>query len=180
VGDRVRIADTTGDVLEKTLLVTRLRTIKNEDITIPNAMVLASHIVNFSSSARNLGLILHPSVTIGYDAPWRKVHELLLAAAAATDGITKEPKAFILQTSLDDSYVSYELNAYTDQPNAMHLTYARLHENIQDAFNSAGVEIMSPHYGALRDGNTVTIPESYRAPDYRAPAFRVGTSNLNG
>jgi small-conductance mechanosensitive channel len=179
VGDRVRIADTTGDVLEKTLLVTRIRTIHNEDITIPNAMVLASHIVNFSSTARELGVILHPSVTIGYDAPWRKVHELLLAAADGTDGITKDPRPFVLQTSLDDSYVSYQLNAYTDRPNAIHLTYARLHENIQDAFNAAGVEIMSPHYAALRDGNRVTIPEPNRVADGRVRAFQVETRRPN-
>jgi len=173
VGDRVRIADTTGDVLEKTLLVTRVRTIKHEDITIPNAMVLASHIVNFSSSARDLGLILHTGVTIGYDAPWRKIHELLLAAADATEGIAKEPEPFVLQTSLDDFYVSYELNAYTDQPNAMAVIYSRLHQSIQDAFNAAGVEIMSPHYRALRDGNEVTIPEPFRPEGYDVPGFRM-------
>jgi small-conductance mechanosensitive channel len=174
VGDRVRIADTTGDVLERTLLVTRVRTIHHEDITIPNAMVLASHIVNFSSSVRDAGLILHTSVTIGYDTPWRKVHQLLLAAAAATEGIVKEPQAYVLQTSLDDSYVSYQLNAFTDQPNAIHLTYARLHEQIQDAFNAAGVEILSPRYAALRDGNKPTIPES-SAANHPAQAFRERT-----
>jgi len=175
VGDRVRIADTTGDILEKTLLVTRVRTIHHEDITIPNAMVLASHIVNFSSSVRDAGLILHTSVTIGYDAPWRKVHQLLLAAAAATEGILREPQAYVLQTSLDDSYVSYQLNAFTDRPNDIHLTYARLHENIQDEFNAGGVEILSPRYAALRDGNKVTIPDTDPTGDYRPPAFRVQT-----
>jgi small-conductance mechanosensitive channel len=175
VGDRVKIADTTGDVLEKTLLVTRIRTIKNEDITVPNAMVLSSHIVNFSSSARDLGLILYPTVTIGYDTPWRTVHDLLLKAAAATGGIVAEPAPFVLQTALDDSYVRYELNAYTDGPNVMHLTYARLHENIQDAFAAAGVEIMSPRYAALRDGNKATIPTKDAAADRRPVVFRVQT-----
>jgi small-conductance mechanosensitive channel len=178
VGDRVRIADTTGDVLAKTLLVTRVRTIHHEDITIPNAMVLASHIVNFSSSVRDAGLILHTSVTIGYDVPWRQVHELLLAAADATGGIVREPKAYVLQTSLDDSYVSYQLNAFTDRPNDIHLTYARLHENIQDQFNAGGVEILSPRYAALRDGNKLTIPDGPVAADAREPAaLRVQTFN---
>ena len=179
VGDRVRIGDTTGDVMEKTLLVSRIRTIKNEDITIPNAMVLSSHIVNFSSSAAKLGLILTPAVTIGYDAPWRKVHQLLLAAAAASDGVLAEPKPFILQISLDDFYVRYELHAYTDQPNLMHLTYARLNENIQDAFNAAGVEIMSPRYAALRDGNKITIPGSDPAADSRLATFSGSMAHLN-
>lgn len=173
-GDRVRISDTSGDVIEKTLLVTRIRTIKNEDITIPNSMVLGSHIINYSSSAKDAGLILHTTVTIGYDAPWKKVHDLLIAAARATVHILKEPSPFVLQTSLDDFYVSYEINAYTDQPNKMAVIYANLHQNIQDKFNESGVEIMSPHYSALRDGNQTAIPESYLAKDYAPPGFNIG------
>ena len=172
LGDRVKIADTVGDVVEKTLLITRVRTIKNVDITIPNAMVLSSHIINYSSTAEEGGVILHTGVTIGYDVPWRQVQELLLAAAAATSGLMKEPKPFVLQTSLDDFYVSYELNVYTNNPNVMARTYSELHQNIQDRFNEAGVEIMSPHYGAQRDGNQVTVPPEYLPKTYEAPAFR--------
>lgn len=180
IGDRVKIADTMGDVVEKTLLVTRMRTIKNVDITIPNAMVLGAHIINFSSSASEKGLILHTGVTIGYDAPWRTVHQLLISAAEATENILKDPKPFILQTSLDDFYVSYELNAYTGDPSVMARTYSDLHQNIQDKFNEAGVEIMSPHYGAVRDGNQVTIPQDYLPKEYTAPSFKVGFINLPG
>jgi small-conductance mechanosensitive channel len=173
VGDRVRVGETTGDVVEKTLLVTRVRTIKNEDITIPNAIVLGSHITNYSAVAKDAGLILHTAVTIGYDAPWRQVHALLHAAARATTGILAKPAPFVLQTSLDDFYVTYELNASTDQPAAMARTYSELHQNIQDRFNEAGVEIMSPHYGAHRDGNRTAIPDDNLPAGYRAPAFRV-------
>jgi small-conductance mechanosensitive channel len=116
VGDRVKIADSVGDVLEKTLLVTRVRTIKNVDVTIPNSMILSSHIVNYSSSATERGLILNTGVTIGYDADWRKVHELLVSAARRTEGIMASPPPFVLQTSLNDFYVTYELNAYTGNP----------------------------------------------------------------
>jgi small-conductance mechanosensitive channel len=173
LGDRVRIADTVGDVVEKTLLVTRVRTIKNVDITIPNAMVLGSHIVNYSSSAQDYGLILNSTVTIGYDAPWRRIHELLISAARATENIMELPPPFVLQTVLNDFYVSYEINAYTDKPSVMARTYSQLHQNIQDAFNEAGIEIMSPHYSSLRDGNRTTIPDAYLARDYREPSFRV-------
>ncbi|MCX6640889.1 MAG: mechanosensitive ion channel [bacterium] len=173
IGDRVEIGSTVGDVIEKTLLSTRLRTIKNVDVNIPNSVVLGSHIINFSSSASDRGLILHTSVTIGYDAPWRQVHELLLSAAAATEHILKDPPPFIFQTSLDDFYVSYELNAYTNEANIMAKIYSDLHQNIQDKFNEGGVEIMSPHYGAMRDGNQTTIPENYLPKDYRAPSFRI-------
>lgn len=173
LGDRVKIADTIGDVVEKTLLITRIRTIKNVDITIPNAMVLGSHITNFSSSAHEYGLILHTTVTIGYDAPWRQVHELLIAAAVATENILELPAPFVFQTSLDDFYVSYEINAYTEKPSDMGRTYSDLHQNIQEKFNAAGVEIMSPHYSSLRDGNQTTIPASYLPAAYKQPAFRV-------
>jgi small-conductance mechanosensitive channel len=174
IGDRVKIADTMGDVIEKTLLVTRIRTIKNVDITIANAMVLGTHIINFSSSAEGEGLILHTTVTIGFDAPWRTVHQLLIDAALATESILKKPAPFIFQTALDDFYVHYELNAYTDQPRRMAGIYSDLHANIQDKFNTAGVEIMSPHFSSVRDGNRTAIPDDYLPKGYRAPAFRLG------
>lgn len=173
LGDRVKIGDTTGDIIEKTLLVTRVRTIKNVDIAIPNGMVLGSHILNFSSAAKQEGLILHTSVTIGYDAPWRKIHELLIAAAGATTNVLPQPKPFVLQTALDDFYVSYEINAFTDQPNRMAQTYSELHQNIQDKFYEAGVEILSPHYFGVREGNHVAIPAEYVPQHYVAPAFRI-------
>ena len=174
IGDRVKIADTMGDVIEKTLLITRVRTIKNVEITIANAMVLGSHIINFSASGQQEGLILHTTVTIGYDAPWRTVHQLLLDAALSTEAILKQPAPFIFQTALDDFYVHYELNAYTDQPSRMANIYSDLHANIQDKFNLAGVEIMSPHYSSVRDGNQIAIPQDHLPKGYTAPAFRLG------
>ena len=180
LGDRVKIADTMGDVIEKTLLVTRIRTIKNVEITIANAMVLSSHIINFSASAEQEGLILHTTVTIGYDAPWRTVHQLLVDAALTTENILEEPKPFIFQTALDDFYVHYELNAFTDQPSRMAKTYSDLHEKIQDKFNEAGVEIMSPHYSSVRDGNQIAIPEDYLPKGYVVPSFHLGLENVIG
>lgn len=173
LGDRVKVGDTIGDVLESNLLITRVRTIKNVDITVPNSMMLGSHISNFSSSAKDTGLILHTTVTIGYDAPWRQVHELLISAALATENILEQPTPFVLQTSLDDFYVSYQINAYTDKPSIMARTYSLLHQNIQEKFNEGGVEIMSPHYSSLRDGNQTTIPESYLSESYTPPTFRI-------
>jgi small-conductance mechanosensitive channel len=175
MGDRVQIAETVGDVVGKTLLATTIRTIKNVHITIPNSLVLGSHIINFSSSAKAQELILHTSVTIGYDAQWRQIHQLLVSAATSTPGLLHEPKPFVLQTSLDDFYVAYEINAYTDQPSRMATIYSDLHQSIQDAFNDAGVEIMSPHYNAVRDGNATAIPGSYLPSDYKAPSFKVST-----
>jgi len=175
VGDRVKIADTVGDVIEKGLLVTRVRTIKNVEITIPNGMVMGSHIINYSAVSQENGLILNTTLTLGYDIPWRLVHETLIKAAQATGGILPEPKPFVLQTSLDDFYVSYELNAYTGQPNKMAIVYSELHQNVQDFCNEAGIEILSPHYGALRDGNPSTIPSDYLPNDYQSPGFKINT-----
>jgi small-conductance mechanosensitive channel len=161
IGDRVKVGDTIGDVIEKSLLVTRLRTTKNEIISIPNTNVMNSHITNFSSEVRDgKGLIIYTSVTIGYDAHWKQVHQLLIDAALATELIEKTPIPFVLQTSLDDFYVSYQINAYTKKPNHQAGIYSNLHAQIQEKFNEAGVEIMSPHYNAIRDGNASTIPSN--------------------
>ena len=173
IGDRVRIGDVEGDITYKTLLVTHIRTVKNVEITLPNSTVLSGAILNFSAAAKDSALILHTSITIGYDAPWRRVHELLISAAKATDYILENPPPFVLQTALNDFYVSYQINAYTDRPHEMARIYSDLHQNIQDKFNEGGVEIMSPHYSQLRDGNTVTIPETYRPANYTAPGLRI-------
>jgi small-conductance mechanosensitive channel len=173
IGDRVKIGDATGDVVEKSLLVTRIKTIKNEIISIPNSTVMNSHTTNFTAEATEHGLILHTSVTIGYDTPWRQIHDLLIKAALATELIEKDPSPFVFQERLDDFYVSYQINAYTKIANRQHITYSLLHQNIQDVFNEAGVEIMSSHYSNIRDGNQTTVPVSHLPKDYVAPAFGV-------
>ncbi|WP_037350487.1 mechanosensitive ion channel family protein [Anaeroarcus burkinensis] len=167
VGDRIKVGDVVGDVLEKGLLAIKLQTVKNEEITIPNATMLSSHVMNYSLLAEGPGLILFTEVTIGYDVPWRKVHELLLRAAQETGGILDQPSSFILQRALNDFYGVYQLNAYTRQPQNMLEIYSELHQRIQDIFFEAGVEIMSPHYIAVRDGNALAIPKEY--PAAKAP-----------
>jgi small-conductance mechanosensitive channel len=174
VGDRVRIADTVGDVQEKSLFVTRITTPKNVETAIPNAMVLANHITNYSSLARREpGLILHTTVTIGYDVPRDAVEGLLIEAALATEDLVDEPPPFVLITSLDDFSVSYEINAYTRGARWMNTTYSELHGHIIDRFNEAGVEIMSPHYSAIRDGNRLTLPDEHLPKDYRPAPFTI-------
>lgn len=174
IGDRVKIGDVVGDVIEKSMLVTRIRTIKNEIISIPNSTVMSSHTTNFSNEAEmGNGLIMHTTVTIGYDVPWKEMHKALINAADRTDLLLKDPKPFVLQTSLDDFYVSYQINAYTKEPNKQAGIYSQLHQNIQDCCNEAGIEILSPHYRAARDGNMITIPANYLDKDYKAPSFNV-------
>ena len=175
IGDRVKLGDVTGDILEKTIVSTRIRTPKNEIITIPNANLITSNIQNFTTALRDINepLILYTTVTIGYDVPWRTVHQVLIDAALSSPLIVEEPAPFVLQTSLGDFSVSYELNAYTDRPSMIPKIYSQLHQNIQDKFNEAGIEIMSPQYSAVRDGNQKTIPEDYLPQDYKAPGFRL-------
>ncbi|HEV3225044.1 MAG TPA: mechanosensitive ion channel family protein [Puia sp.] len=173
IGDRVKIGDATGDVIEKSLLVTKIKTIKNEIISIPNTSVMNSHTTNFSAEAAERGLILHTSITIGYDTPWRQIHELLIKAALATDLIEKDPLPFVFQESLNDFYVKYQINGYSKIANMQSSIYSQLHQNIQDIFNEAGVEIMSSHYSNIRDGNKTTVPDEYLPKDYVAPSFRI-------
>lgn len=162
VGDRIKIGDLVGDVMEKSPFVIRIRTPKNEIITVPNSNILSSSVVNYSFSATENGLILYTSVTIGYDVPWKQVHAMLEKAASRTLHVLQTPKPFVLQTSLDDFYVSYQLCVYTNEAALQASIYSELHQNIQDCFNEEEVEIMSPHYRANRNGNQITVPENYR------------------
>lgn len=163
VGDRVKIGEVTGDVIEKSMLVTRIKTIKNEDITVPNSMVLSSSTVNYSNHAKQDcdGLIVHYTLTIGYDVSWKEVYALLIQAALKTRYISEQPSPFVLQTSLDDFYISYQINAYTREPNKQAEIYSLLLENIQDTFNAAGIEILSPHYRAIRNGEDLAVPPNF-------------------
>jgi small-conductance mechanosensitive channel len=179
IGDHIQIGDVIGDLIEKNFLVIRICTPTNKIITIPNSSLLSSNVINFSISSRELDrhLIIQTTITLGYDLPWRKAHTTLIEAALDTEHILKEPAPFVLQTSLDSFYISYQLNAYTNQPNLMVIIYSELHQNIQDKCNEAGIEILSPNYTSLRDGNTTTIPENYLPSDYVAPPFRVQSSD---
>lgn len=158
LGDRIKLNDTVGNVIEKTPFVTRLRTPKNEVVTIPNGFIMSSHTVNYSASARRYGLIIHTTVTIGYDVPWRLINRLLINAALNTPGVLADPQPFVLETGLEDYYPCYQINAYIKDADKLAFIMSELHQNIQDFFNEAGVEIMSPHYYAGRDGNAITIP----------------------
>ena len=170
LGDRIQLNETTGNVIEKTPFVTRLRTPKNEVVTIPNSFIMSSHTTNYSVSARQYGLIIHSTVTIGYDVPWRQVHQLLINAARQTTGVLPEPKPFVLETELSDYYPCYQINAYIKDADKLGDIYSDLHQNIQDVFNEAGVEIMSPHYFAGRDGSASTIPTAPYPDDRVEPS----------
>ena len=159
VGDYVKFGDTVGEVVERTILVTRVRTLKNELVTIPNSSLMGSQISNYTFSARRYGIIVHTKITIGYDEPWKKIEGLLLQAAEKTEGIKQHPKPFVRVTSLDDFYVEYEINAYTERYKTMTAVYSSLHANILDTMHRAGVEIMSPSIFATRPNLPTQIPE---------------------
>jgi len=163
LGDRVSIDNTIGVVKERGMFVTRLENTKNEVISIPNSLTLTSHIINYSDQARGEGLILYTSVTIGYDVPWSKVHELLIGAALKTKAVEASPEPFVFQKSLDDYSVNYQLNATTKDAVGMPRTHSNMNANILDAFNEAGLEIMSPMFVATRDGSEPTLaPKEHR------------------
>jgi small-conductance mechanosensitive channel len=146
VGDRVKIGDVTGDVTQVRLQVTHLKTVKNEDVIIPNSTILGSEVVNYSSLAQTKGLILHTTVGIGYETPWRQVEAMLVLAAQRTPGFLAEPAPFVLQKALGDFAITYELNAYCREPQQMAALYTDMHRNILDVFNEYGVQIMTPAY----------------------------------
>ena len=165
VGDFIKYGDTEGFVIEKTMLVTRIRTRKNNVITIPNSSLMTSQTTNYTFSAQNFGLVVHTKVTIGYDMRWQEIRQLLLDAAHATKGLRQHPEPFVLVTALDDYYVEYEVNAYTSQYDKLPIIYSELHHNILDSFHSHGVEIMSPHIYAHRTDLELQIPKEQQKPE---------------
>ena len=175
LGNVIQANGQTGRVIEKTILSTRIMTPDNEIITIPNASLFVSDITNYSSVIRDSKqpLIIKTTITLGYDVPWRKVYQVLTEAAKLTKGIVQEPEPFVWQTSLDDFYVSYVLKAYTMEPENLGAIYSQLHQNIQDKCNESDIEILSPHYSAIRDGHQTTIPADYLPENYEAPGFRL-------
>ena len=148
VGDRVQIGEAIGDVTAMRLQVTHLRSLKHEELILPNSQILNSTVINYSSLARSGGLILHTVVAIGYDTPWRQVEAMLLLASERTPGLLKEPRPFVLQQQLADFAVHYELNVYCDDAQAMLQLYTELHKHVLDVFNEYGVTIMTPAYRA--------------------------------
>ena len=145
-GDYVRIGETEGIVTTLGMLSTKIRTNKREEVTLPNAVVVTANIKNYSRLCRDEGVILHTSVTIGYDTPWRQVQGLLLMAAERTTGLRQTPSPFVYQTGLSDFYIEYQLNAYLEHPERRIAVLSELHAHIVDCFNEFGVQITSPHY----------------------------------
>lgn len=174
LGDRIKVDDFTGDVVEIRNLVTHLRTIKNEEVVLPNSVILNSYVVNYSALARKQGLILHTTVGIGYETPWRQVEAMLIMAAERTPGLLREPPPFVLAKSLGDFAVSYELNAHINDPSAMPLLYSALHLNILDVFNEYGIQIMTPAYERDPEEAKVVPREQW----YASPASKPSDDEL--
>jgi small-conductance mechanosensitive channel len=172
IGDRVRIGDVVGDVTSSRLQVTHVRTLKNEEVTIPNSNILNGEVVNYSSLARSHGLILHTTVGIGYETPWRQVEAMLLLAAERVPELLREPKPFVLYKSLGDFCVVYELNAYCDKPQDMNRLYALMSRSILDVFNEYGVQIMTPAY----EGDPAKPKVVPKAEWYKCPAMPDGVA----
>ena len=163
IGDYIKVGDTVGEVIEKTVLVTRIRTRKNEVVTIQNSSLMGSQTSNYTTAAHDYGIIVHTKVTIGYDEPWQKIKDIMESAALATPGIKHKPRPFMMITALNDFYVEYEINAYTDDAVKLPAIYSALHANLLQRFFEEGVEIMSPHIYARRDGIDTQIPEAFKA-----------------
>ena len=158
--------------------MTRIRTPRNELVSLPNASVISSPIVNYSLAEREIQqpLALATTVTIGYDVPWRQVHGLLLAAAGDVSGISADPAPCVLQLALNDFHISYELNASVRDVNRYRQTLSDLLAAIQDHFAAANVEILSPAYHAMRNGNPSTVPRE-AVPHARNEGFEVNRSS---
>jgi small-conductance mechanosensitive channel len=169
VGDWVKIGEHVGEVERIRLLVTYLRTFRNEELVVPNSMILSSEVLNYSTRARTDGLLLHTTVGIGYETPWRQVEAMLLEAASRVPGLLTSPSPFVLQTGLGDFCVNYELNVYCSNPYEMFPLYTTLHKQILDVFNEYGVQIMTPAYMGDPQQPKVVRPADWYAAPAKAP-----------
>ncbi len=148
VGDRIRVGDFYGDVMQIRLMETYLKSVKNELISIPNATLLSSEVINYSSKIDGRGLLLHTTVGIGYEEPRAKVEAMLVEAARRTNGLKKSPAPFVLVTGLADFAMNYQINAFTTRGSSLPLLLSDLHKRISDVFNENNVQIMTPSYEA--------------------------------
>ena len=165
IGDRVQIGTVIGDIEQVGVLVTRVRTMWNEEAVIPNLTILQAEVTNFSAYAREGGYLMHVRAGIGYDVPWRQVEAMLLLAADRTPRVKREPRPFVLQRDLANYSVNYDLCVYSDEPRAMFELYTELHRNVLDVFNEFGVQIMTPSYmGDPHDAKVVPREKWYEAP----------------
>jgi small-conductance mechanosensitive channel len=172
VGDRVKIGDSIGEVMEMRLQVTHLRSPKNEEIVIPNSQILGGEVLNYTSLSKDRGLILHTEVGIGYETPWRQVEAMLLAAAARTPGLGSKPAPFVLARRLGDFAVTYELNVPCGDVSAMLAQYSALHYHILDVFNEHGVQIMTPAYEGDPSEPKVVAPKDWYASPAKGPGVQ--------
>jgi small-conductance mechanosensitive channel len=151
IGDMIKIGDVTGFVVEKSGIVIRLRTTKNEYVTFPNMTVLTSSVTNYHTSLENdESLIVHVEITEGYQTPWKQVYEILIEAALKCEFLLKEPEPYVHQKALDDFYCRYEINAYTKEVNSLSRVYTELYQNIQDGYAAAGLDMTTPYFGVTK------------------------------
>ncbi|MDR3173939.1 MAG: mechanosensitive ion channel family protein [Treponema sp.] len=171
IGDRIKINDVTGFVVEKTLMVIRLKTHKNEYVTFPNMMILNNSIVNYhtSSDEDEEGLILNTTITFGYGTPWQTVHEVLINAALATPHVLEKPAPFVLQTAMNDFYAAYQINFYTKEVDMVPRIYSNMYQNIQNGFHAAGIDMTAPHF-------RVNIPYQSPAETFPPPKAPVSAA----
>ena len=170
VGDFVSVGEVMGVVKETGALSTKIINMRNEEVTMPNAILVASPIKNYTGAFGERGALISTTVTIGYDTPWRQVHAMLINAAEETSGLRTQPKPFVMQKGLQDYYVEYELYAYVDRPLERIQILSELHSHIQDQFNIYGVQIMSPHFVLQPRNNVVVNKEDWFAAPAEPPA----------
>lgn len=163
LGDYVKVGDVEGTIINLGMLSTKVRTLKSEEVTIPNAVIVGQTTTDYSRYADVVRTTT--SVTIGYDVPWRQVHALLMEAAARTSGIRNEPSPRVFQSELDQNAVRYTLSFVLDHQEARVITMSALHAQVQDLFNEHGVQIMVPSYeGDPESPKVVAKQDWYMSP----------------
>jgi len=178
VGDTIRVNDVEGEGEGKLFLVTRVRTLNNSVVTISNGLLLSGNIINYSATIRESRTPVRTScdVGLGYDLSWQEAYETLATAALETNYVLEEPAPIVEHFALGDYAVTYRVKVYTRYPRRIEEIQADLLRNVHEKCNQAGIEILSPVYSAVRDGNPSTLPEANLPENYVAPGFKVNPS----
>jgi small-conductance mechanosensitive channel len=162
------VGDYEGTVTHVGALCAKIRTPRNEEINIPNSVLVSTPTRNYSRLAGDDGVVLQATVGIGYDAPWREVHEMLIEAAGRTAGVRKNPPPFVRQATLASFCVDYIINAYLERPEQRLAVLSDLHANIQDIFNERQIQIMTPAFES-QPPEPVLVPRKSLAATAQPP-----------
>lgn len=139
VGDRVEMGGVHGDVIEIKARYTRIKTVENTIITIPNSSVITGQIINYSEPTNDV--MIRIPISCNYGAFLKKVKELILATATEVPGVLSDPKPVVYLTEFGASSINFELRVWVKHYDDRHRVKDTFYSVIYRVFEEEGIEI---------------------------------------